>query len=123
MVRSYDDVRLTHDVQRTLVEVSLASAIDKVGSTTDLTIAHQVTLSVLTCAIGILPAQQIAVGDDDTVGLGIECQRLTLVTAGVADGQVVERNVVGCHVNSSICVDVATIFVVQLIPRDNRILA
>ena len=95
-------------MQRIAVEEYLATIIDEVRGTRYLTVAHQVALSVVTSAIGILPTLQIAVSQDNSVCLRIECQSLTFVNASIADGQIVQRHVAGSHVDAGIGVHTAT---------------
>ena len=94
-------------MQGHIVEESLASAIDKVGGTTDLRVTHQVAVSVFTGTIGILPTLEITIGDDNAVSFGIECQSLSLIGTSVTDGQVVERHILSCHVDGRGVINVA----------------
>ena len=55
MVRSHNDIGISQHMQRIAVEEYLATIIDEVRGTRYLTVAHQVALSVVTSAIGILP--------------------------------------------------------------------
>ena len=108
-------------MQGTTVEVRLAGTIDKVGGARELTITYQMALSVLTGTISVLPTFQVTVGDDNPVGFGIECQCLSFVDAGIPNRQVIERYVIGCHIDGS-CLVYATAVGIGLVPRDNRVL-
>ena len=108
-------------MQGTTVEVRLAGTIDKVGGARKLTVTYQVALSVLTGTISVLPALEVTVGDDNPVGFGIECQCLSFVNTGIPNRQVIERYVIGSHVDGSSLV-YATAVGIGLVPRDNRVL-
>ena len=122
MVGGYDDVLRLQHVQGVAVEEHLASVVDEVGGSRQLAVAHQVALAVVARAVGVLPPLHIAAGQHDAVATGVKGQGLPGILARVAYGQVVERHVVGRHVDGGVLVHVAAILVIHLVPGDDGVL-